>query len=158
MLVTVVRGRSKGFGFSCWTIRRAKRKLKDGKLMCKVGKKVLNRSFEYAADAIRHCVLEMNIPEYRIVFDNDVYEDIEKQKQKALALTLREQRIRELADQFLPPRMGLDSLKLMFPGVLEQVLERNLSRIRSEEAAYRRAVGNILYWLEEDIKRFTEEK
>ena len=56
MLVTIVKGNSK----SCWCrdgwiVRRAKRKLKDGKVMCHVGRKVLNRTFKYAADAIKHC-------------------------------------------------------------------------------------------------------
>lgn len=159
MLVTVVKGHSK----SCWcregwVIRRARRKLKDGKVVCHVGRRILNRTFRYAADAISHCVTKLNIPEYRIVFGEDVYQDIENQKQKALDIVLREQRIKELADQFLPPTPDLNSLRHIFPGVLEQTLNQTLSRINREESFYRRATGVALYKLEEDIKRFTEEK
>lgn len=157
MLVTIVREPSKSYWASGWVIRRAKRKLKDGKVMCHVGYKVLNRSFEYASDAIRHCVQKMNIPEYRVVFGDDVFQDIEKQKQKELAIGSREQRIKELADQFLPPSISLDSLKLKYPGIEEPKLLHYLSLIKSAEKLYRRAVGNTLYWLEEDIKRFEKE-
>ena len=161
MLVTIVKGRSGRTGRfwykEGWVVRRARRKLKDGKVMCHVGRKVLNRSFEYAADAIRHCVREMNIPEYRIIFGDEVFQDVEKQKQKELDIILREQRVRELADKFLPPATSLDSLKLNYPGVLEPKLLHYLSLIRSAETIYRKAVGNTLYWLEEDIKRFGKE-
>lgn len=161
MLVTVVKGRSgrtERFWYKeGWVIRRARRKLKDGKIVCHVGRKVLNRSFEYASDAIRHCVLKMNIPEYRIVFEDDVFKDIEEQKQKALTLTLREARVKELADQFLPPATSLDNLKLKYPGIVEQRLLVCLSKITSAETVYRKAVGNAFYWLEEDIKRFDKD-
>lgn len=157
MLVTIV----KNYEIYCcresWVIRRARRRLKDGKVMCHVGRKVLNRTFEYAADAIKHCVTKLNIPEYRMVFGDDVFKDVEKQKQKALAKVLREQRIKELAEQFIPPTPNLDSLKVMFPGVLEQTLNKTLSRINREEAFYRRATGVALYLLEEEVKGFTEE-
>lgn len=138
MLVTVVKRSAK----SCWcregwVIRRAKRKLKDGKVMCHVGRKVLNRTFEYAAYAIEYCATKLNIPEYRIVLGEDVYQDIEKQKQEAQAKVFKEQRIKELANQFLPPAPDLDSLKLMFPGVLEQTLSKTLSQINREESFYR---------------------
>ena len=135
MLVIIVRGRSKGFWYEeGWVIRRARRKVKDGKVMCQVGRKVLNRSFEYAAQAIRHCAKEMSIPEYRIIFGDDVLKDIEEQKQKELATISREERVKELAD-----------------------LLAYLSIIKSAETVYRKAVGNTLYWMEEDIKRFGKE-
>ena len=102
--------------------------------MCQVGRKVLNRSFEYAAQAIRHCAKEMSIPEYRIIFGDDVLKDIEEQKQKELATISREERVKELAD-----------------------LLAYLSIIKSAETVYRKAVGNTLYWMEEDIKRFGKE-
>lgn len=157
MLVTIVREPRKNYWARGWVIRRAKRKLKDGKVMCHVGYQVLNRSFEYASDAFRHCVLKMNIPEYRVVFGDDVFEDIKKQKQKELAIGLREQKIKELADQFLPPSINLDSLKLKYPGIEEPKLLHYHSLIKSVEEFYRRAVGNTLYWLEEDIKCFEKE-
>jgi hypothetical protein len=159
MLVTIVREPRKGYwAGDRWVIRRAKRKLKDGKVMCHVGRKVLNRSFEYASDAIRHCVLKMNIPEYRMVFGDDVFQDIEKQKQKALDIALREQRIKQLADQFLPPSTSLDSLKLKLKDKQrEKELLHYLSLIEKAETVYRTAVGKTLYWLEEDIKRFEKE-
>ena len=135
MLATIVRERSKGFWYEeGWVIRRARRKVKDGKVMCQVGRKVLNRSFEYAAQAIRHCAKEMSIPEYRIIFGDDVLKDIEEQKQKELATISREERVKELADQLA-----------------------YLSIIKSAETVYRKAVGNTLYWMEEDIKRFGKE-
>ena len=158
MLVTIVRGMSKGFWYEeGWVILRARIKVKDGKVMCQVGRKVLNRSFEYAAQAIRHCAKEMSIPEYRIIFGDDVLKDIEEQKQKELATISREERVKELADQFLPPAIELDNLKIRFPSVLEQKLLAYLSIIKSAETVYRKAVGNTLYWMEEDIKRFGKE-
>jgi hypothetical protein len=158
MLVTVVKGRSKSCWYKeGWVIRCAKRKLKDGKTVCHVGRKVLNRSFEYASEAIRHCVLKMNIPEYRIVLGEDVYLDIKEQEKQELTLLLREQRVKELADQFLPSATSLNNLKLKYPGIVEQRLLVCLSIITSAETVYRKAVGNAFYWLEEDIKRFDKD-
>ena len=102
-------------------------------------------------------VQKMSIPEYRIIFGDDVLKDIEEQKQKELATISREERVKELADQFLPPAIELDNLKIRLSSVLEQKLLAYLSIIKSAETVYRKAVGNTLDWMEEDIKRFGKE-
>ena len=161
MPVTIVKGRSKTEGYCwCkegWVISLAKRKLKEGKVMCRAGRIIVNKTFNNASDALKYCVTVMKIPEYKIVLGNDVYKDIEKTKKEALAKVLKEKRINELADQFLPPTPDLNSLKLMFPGVQEQTLNKTVSRIKEQESFYKRATGVALYELEEDIKRITEE-
>jgi hypothetical protein len=97
MPVTIVKGRSKTKGyFWCkegWVISRAKKKLKEGKVMCQAGRIVVNRTFNNASDALKYCVTVINIPEYKIVLSNDVYEDIEKTKQEALAKILKEKEL-----------------------------------------------------------------
>lgn len=151
MLVTVVKGRSGKIGKfwyrEGWVIRRAKRKLKDGKVVIQVGKKVLNRCFDDPSFCISFCTKNLGIPNYRVIISEDAQKEIKEKEERALARLLREQEIKKLTDQFLPPAPDLESLALIFPSVLETELSLALQKIKRSDYIHRREVGAILYKL-----------